>query len=387
MRENHAGFFGERLAEVRAVRGYTQGALATAVGITNRAISLYEKGNRKPAWDTLSKLAEELKVPVHFFTMARKREPAGTIYYRSLTAATKAGRTRARIYYSWLRGIICVVTEYVSLIPSSFPPCKTGVDPSEIDHDVIDSIVAEVKAFWKVDKHPVQNMVGLLEKHGGIVVRRKLGTASLDAFSNWAVEEEVPYFILSEGKSAVRSRFDAAHELAHIVLHRNVPQRVFNNPNYFSEIEEQAHYFAGAFLLPEESFLNDIPYRITLDSLIPVKSRWKVSLGAIIMRLSNLQFISDSKKQRLFAEISRRGWRKQEPLDDEMGYEEPVILRSAFDLIAEQGIECAKLFITALGLYPSDAEDAVGLRGYFGHREEGASNGWVMPKIKLHREM
>ena len=384
MTENHAGFLGERLVEARTVRGYTQDALASIVGVSNRAISFYEKGNRKPSWDTLSKLAKELNVPVHFFTRAKKRECTGAIYYRSLTAATKAGRTRAEIYYSWLRDVMRVVTEYVTLIPNNFAPCKVGADPSRISHDTIDSVITEIKSFWKLDNQPVQNMVGLLEKNGGIVVRRELGTAKLDAFSNWVAEEDTPYFILGKGKSAVRSRFDAAHELAHIALHRYVPQRVFNNPNYFNEIEGQAHYFAGAFLLPEENFLNDIPYRITLDSLIPVKSRWKVSLGAIIMRLWNLQFISDSKKQRLFAEISRRGWRKQEPLDDEMEYEKPVIVRSTFDLIAEQGIDCAKLFITALGLYPSDAEDAVGLKGYFVRREEGENNGWIMPNIKVH---
>lgn len=40
----------------------------------------------------------------------------------------------------------------------------------------------------------------------------------IDAFSLW--RDDRPYIFLNTSKSAERSRFDAAHELGHLVLHR-----------------------------------------------------------------------------------------------------------------------------------------------------------------------
>src|SRR3546814_6566541 len=44
-------------------------------------------------------------------------------------------------------------------------------------------------------------------------------TKNVDAFSCWRNGQ--PFVFLNTFKSAERSRFDAAHELAHLVLHRH----------------------------------------------------------------------------------------------------------------------------------------------------------------------
>ncbi len=377
------GFSGIRLSEMRCVNGYTQASLAKEIGITNKAISSYESGGRKPSWDILSKLAAKFDVPVHFFMVPIKRNDVGAIYYRSMVAATKIARTKAEIYYAWLRDILSILHEYVEFLPNAFPDCILISDPNEIDDEMIDQVASQLKISWNVDDSCINNIVGLIESKGGVVVRRRLGTTSLDAFSNWSPDDHTPYFILNTGKSAVRSRFDIAHELGHVMLHRNIPEHVFNDPIYFKEIERQAHYFAGTFLLPEDAFLKDVPFRITLDTLLPIKSKWKVSLAAIVMRLRNLRLIDETKFKRLFYEMSRRGWRKEEPLDNYFQYEEPLIIKRAFEVMEQQGIDCSNLFKASLGLSNNQVEQATGLSGFFSERKDRDGIIQLTAKIKL----
>lgn len=54
---------GRRIAARRTRRGLSQRALAPAVGVTQGAITAWERGENVPRWDELRKLADELDVP------------------------------------------------------------------------------------------------------------------------------------------------------------------------------------------------------------------------------------------------------------------------------------------------------------------------------------
>jgi len=58
--------FGERLKRLRKKRNLDQTALANIVGLTQGAISLYERGERDPSTDTLAKLADFFDVSVDY---------------------------------------------------------------------------------------------------------------------------------------------------------------------------------------------------------------------------------------------------------------------------------------------------------------------------------
>ena len=55
---------GQRLRHVREARGWTQAQLAAAVGLTQDAISLYERGKRSMRVETLVDIARALDVPL-----------------------------------------------------------------------------------------------------------------------------------------------------------------------------------------------------------------------------------------------------------------------------------------------------------------------------------
>lgn len=58
--------FQERLRAARRMRGMEQAQLAAAAGLPAASISHFEKGNRKPSFDNLRRLARALDVSTDF---------------------------------------------------------------------------------------------------------------------------------------------------------------------------------------------------------------------------------------------------------------------------------------------------------------------------------
>ncbi|MBF8378516.1 helix-turn-helix transcriptional regulator [Alicyclobacillus mali] len=58
--------FGERLERLRIQQGLSQDQLAEAVGLTRAAVSHYEKGRRRPDFDTVRKLADFFHVSTDY---------------------------------------------------------------------------------------------------------------------------------------------------------------------------------------------------------------------------------------------------------------------------------------------------------------------------------
>ena len=165
--------------------------------------------------------------------------------------------------------------------------------------------------------------------------------------------------------SAVRSRFDAAHELGHMVLHRNIDENKLRDTSYFKLIESQANSFASAFLLPEQTFSQEVLFAPNLGMLVALKSKWRVSIAAMVMRLRQLRLISRERERRLFMNISKRHWRTKEPLDDELEIEKPSVLQKVFDLLITKNVINQQSLTINLGLYIEDVERAIGMPGYF----------------------
>jgi len=329
------GFVGERLRQAREARGLTTVALAELVGVTRSAISLYENGNATPQSEVLIKLSSKLSMPVAFFLKPINSHVEDTIFYRSLSSTTRIARASAKTRYQWLsEDIVPFVREYVS-----YPEPNIGVFNNalgELTDNRIEDIAKIVRSKWGLGAGPISNVTLLFENNGIIVSKIELCEPKLDAFSAWNSADNRPYIVANIDKhSAVRWRFNISHELGHLVMHKNVGNKQLANLRNFKIIEQQANRFAGAFLLPPESFARDI-YAPTLDVLRSLKPKWKVAIGAMIKRLENLDIISENEARRLWINYNRRGWRTEEPLDNETPFEQPRLLRKALELLASQ---------------------------------------------------
>ena len=108
-----------------------------------------------------------------------------------------------------------------------------------------------------------------MESNGIVVTRGSLGFAKMDGVSRWSQVDARPYIFLCMDKAnGFRTRFDSAHELAHIVLHKAVTDADYQK--HYHLLEKQAHRFANAILLPAASFAREVRYP-TLDTFLALK--------------------------------------------------------------------------------------------------------------------
>jgi Zn-dependent peptidase ImmA (M78 family)/transcriptional regulator with XRE-family HTH domain len=373
MMVERSGFSGRRLLEAREARGISRTELARQLGVSKQAVSQYEKGQRSPSGDVLFGMARNLGVPLHFFMERKAAQVTGTVFFRSMAAATKNAREGAKRKYVWAKDLVRYLREFIEFPRVNFPSSSVPADPVALTDEDIERIATETRRFWGLGDGPISNVTWLLENNGAIVIRQDFDVKTLDAFSEWDVEDHTPYFVLGVGKtSAARSRLDAAHELGHMILHRHAKSI---GSATFRLIEDQAYRFAGAFLLPAPSFRVEV--MPTFRSLLLAKAKWRVSVAAMIKRMANLGLISPIREQRLFANLSRRGWRTKEPLDDELEMEEPRLIKRSLDLLSANGMVRPDDLKARLGLYIEDIENVTGLPGYFAQGPESPE----FPKI------
>lgn len=352
-------FNGANIRRALEARGISAVALAELIGVTKSAISHYEHGTKIPHPDTQTKIGRALNLPVSFFYQPTLSEEIPKIYFRSLAAATKTARTKEVRRFQWHVMVTEFVRRFAELPYVEIPDLDISVNPGHITFDEIELYALEIRRAWGLGVEPISDVVELLESKGIVLARCRFDNDSLDAYSSWA--NDGPHIILGDDKdAAVRSRFDAVHELAHLVLHKSLDTKVLNDRTTLRLVETQAHCFAGAFLLPDTSFSSDF-FIPTLDSLLSLKLRWKVSVAAMIMRSLALGLISEEQQKRLMIGRARRGWLKREPYDDDIPVERPALLKTALELGLMHGRTSRSAIRAMLPFAPTDIEQLAGL--------------------------
>lgn len=360
MRTGVSGFRSERLVEARAARGLTQVALADLSGRTSSSISRWEAGDQLPEREALQALARGVNLPVHFFMVAAGEHGTAPMFARSMAATTKTVRARVSTRLRWAQDISLRLQESLDL-PIPNVPTIGACNFSEIRDEDIERMAMECREAWGLGLGPIADMLLVLENAGVIVIKERVDSGTMDGLSNWSSADGRPYvFLASDKATCARSRLDAAHELGHLVLHGGLTERALYDAAAFKEIERQAFAFAGAFLLPAESFGAEV-WSPSLSSFVTLKGRWKTSVGAMIMRCASLGIIDNESKQRLFKHYSAKGWRKQEPLDDILPMEEPRLLSRSVRLVCDEGVFTRSEFVDALSLSTTDIESLCGL--------------------------
>ncbi|MBN1458763.1 MAG: ImmA/IrrE family metallo-endopeptidase [Armatimonadetes bacterium] len=360
------GFNGDRLREARETRGLTAVALSELAGVTPQAISRYEHGDASPSREVTEAFARSLNVPLAFFTYAARSAKPTTVFYRSMAAATKRARTRAQWKLTWLSDLVDYLGQSVAFPESNLPDLRLPADPLAISNDDIESAAEDARRFWSMGVDaPIGNMVALLENNGVIVARQSLGAEELDSLSTFDPGEPRAFVILGVDKgTAVRWRYDAAHELGHLVLHSAVSDRDLVRATIFNKIEEQAHRFAGAFLMPYAAFSEDV-FALSLDVLRELKPKWKTSVASMIRRSRHTGLITEETEKRMWINLSRRGWRREEPYDETWQPEEPRVLARAIELVLTEGRRTVDDLVVGTGLSSADIESLAGLSSGF----------------------
>lgn len=367
MRPGTLGFVGIRLKEAREARGITQTSLAQLLNISKSMVSNYENNNGTPNPEILQSISNTLNMPVQYFLNPNiNEELQSPLFFRSMSATTLSARNSAEQRHKWLKTMVEYLNEYVTFPNPNIPDFgfKSGIN--EISEQDIEEAASEARKFFNLGDGPISNVVYLLENNGAIVSRIGLNADSLDAFSNWEPTIRFPFVVLNSAKECcVRSRFDAAHELGHLILHRNISKEIVRRTPEFKQMEAQAHRFAGAFLMPAETFA-DVFWPHTLDVMLTLKSHWKTSISSMIMRARHLDLIDKDYETKLWRFYARRGYKKNEPLDDTLVPEKPILLGQALELVLREGIKTKNQILSDLSISRLDIEEFAGLpNGYF----------------------
>lgn len=338
----------ERLKEALQFREKTMTTLAEETGIRKQSLSLYANGGNIPPYENVQKIADILKFPVDFFmTKDLCVTMTGNIYFRSQASATKRLRRAQKIKLEYVAKMYGVLLNYINFPRTNFPEdieINLPQDSFEADSETafieIEKLAAQVRAYWKLGDGPIENLQYVLESNGIIVTGFRDVNSAIDAFSQQIrVNEKMVYIIaLATGMKPIeRLRFDMAHELGHILMHSWGEDNEYIGRDEFNAREKQANMFAGAFLLPKDSFVRTVAaYPTNVDYYRFLKDKWKVSMQAMMYRARQLNVISANQFQYMMRIVSRKGWRTKEP-GDVPGQLGETIFQGAIDLLFDGG--------------------------------------------------
>ncbi len=324
-------FAGDRLTLARQLEGLRKSDLAARIEKSATTVAAWEAGTKRPTAANVAQLALGLGVTPAFFAPRGTEATTEDVvpHFRSLRSTSQRARDQAFAYGLLAVDIADAIEKHVEFPEVDVPSFEVSADDGG---DGPEDAARELRRAWGIDMGPMKHMVRLLENHGVLVVFSPTQTSSVDAYSFESASR--PVIVLNPVKSDYyRQRFDVAHELGHLVMHRDAEPggRV---------VEEQANRFASELLMPAAEIQKVLPTVMNArawDALGTLKEQWGVSIQALLFRARRLGTISDVTYRNAIITLSQRGWRRNEP-GLVTAVEQPSMLPRSTELLEESGI-------------------------------------------------
>jgi Zn-dependent peptidase ImmA (M78 family)/transcriptional regulator with XRE-family HTH domain len=301
------------LVLAREACGITQSQLALRVEMTQAHVSRFEAGISIPTPDTLKRIAAELGRPVEFFELTddlygidtslllhRKKKALSAKLLRQLHAEVNVRRLQI--------SRLLLAAHIEPTVPFPF------IDVHE-QRGGPTAIAQNARAAWCLPRGPIENLTAAIESAGGLILSWPCGSRHFDGVSQIA-SGAPPLFVLNSEAPSDRLRFSLAHEVGHVIMHR-LPSET---------AESEANAFASEFLMPRADIISEL-HGLTLSRLAELKSYWRVSMQALLMRATQLKAISESAGRKLWIELSSAGYRSEEPIETQFPSETPTAVR------------------------------------------------------------
>lgn len=309
----------EMITRSREFRGLKQIEFSKLLdGINQATLSRIERGIIEVTEGQLKQISKVLNFPESYFKQ--------NIHFR--LSSELNFRKRANVKSIDKRQLEATINILIKSIDNLFLEVELpDYKIPEVDYETYNeydypSIVAEqVRKYYKLGEGPIENINNILEANGIIVIELTNTISEFDGVSAFT-EKGRPIIILNENKPNDRKRFNLAHELGHLVMH----EQDFVAP--YRDKEKEANEFAGSFLFPKRSIQNRL-HGLTLREAIRLKSIWHVSIASIITNARRYGEITKREQTNLMIELSRNGWRKNEPGNVEI--DKPRLLNYILD--------------------------------------------------------
>jgi Zn-dependent peptidase ImmA (M78 family)/transcriptional regulator with XRE-family HTH domain len=297
----------ECIREAREARGLQLEAFAELLQVTKQAVSRYESGLAAPSGEIMRRIIGITGQPPSFFVTPRERAASGiSPFWRGLKRMELHHRKRISRRLEWAADIVAYLDQFIDLPEVSLP--AIDFDPTTQSTDQIEHAADALRDSWGLGRGPLRDLSAIMELHGFILVRESVECDDMDAVSSWQAGR--PYVLFSSDVlSGPRNAYNLAHELGHMLLHSSVEVTSYN----IALIEKQANRFAGALLLPQDTFSREI-LGTSIDHFLFLKEKWGIAIAAMAYRCRDLEIINSNQFSYIFRQLNIKKYGKKSPL-------------------------------------------------------------------------
>jgi len=310
-----------------------------------------EKGILPITEEILENIASITNYPLSFFYKQDVKRPISSFYYRKrVVAGPKKNLFQLEAKMDIIRGAIDELLKSVDLPEFNLPNIDLSLrsDTSTNFKEKAEEAARKTRDFLKIPSGPIDRMIYHLEKHGIIIFQITPDIEKFDGIT-LVLDSGQPIIFINKNIPNDRKRFTIAHELGHLVMHIGRFESL--NLDLDRDEEMETNSFASEFCMPAFESIKDL-LDLNFEELGTLKSYWKLSKAAILLKAKQIEAISPEKYKFMIIRLSQRGERKTElgtvPLD------EPTLINRLIDLhLGDLGYTKSEL-AEILGLTVSD---------------------------------
>ncbi|MGL5312766.1 MAG: XRE family transcriptional regulator [Peptostreptococcaceae bacterium] len=347
-------FNGKRLKMARMYRGKTIDMLASETKINKKDIIAFEEEKYKPVPENEMKLANALRFPKeYFFQNDNIKVTVENTHIRPESPIPRVEEISYKEKLVMTHKIISFIEGYIRFPEMNLP---TNLNRN----DDIEELATKVRRHWGLGDGVIGNMVTLLEVNGIAISGMNIEKKGAVSFTQKQSIDKKSRYLVSLGndrKSATIRNYDLAYELAYIVsVDAGIPAKKFSKDE-----------FACAFLLPKETFFEDLNNVNEIEDYVELKKKWIVPISAMVLRAYQLGVINYKKYMYLMREMEKQGWLNKEPLDDNIKATSPALLKKSVEMLIDNKIMSSTTLVDnlancGLNLYPEDIENLLALK-------------------------
>lgn len=301
-------------AEVLQIRAYREQAnmsqedLGSQIGVTRQTIAAWEKGERAPSLEQLSKISRALGTPLDLF-LGDVDDAGSALLFRADNPECLSPELRTLLARK--------AQDYVSVEKmtgelSALPPSHNleGYDPLTSE-----TMGREIRDWLGVEHAPLGDVLSLLENKGIKVILHLLPN-EVSGFSAYTEEMGGVIFVNADHPTE-RKYFTAMHELGHLIFHRREYGKASSGKDRAKE--SAVNHFAGSVLMPrnvvEKELRNYRRQWIPLPLLQDLKRRYQMSMRAILIRAHQVGVLLPSQKREQYNALDKKfGPKDEEPV-------------------------------------------------------------------------
>lgn len=277
----------KRIKSARNLAGLSLRELSDKmVGIvSHNAIKKYEMGIMMPDSKVLIALANALQVKTDYFFRPYEVSIENIEFRKKSKLLVKEANSIKEKVMDSISNYI-ELEQFLNITTVFNNPLK---DIRVSNGEDVELAVNTLLNNWKLGYNALPNVIELLEDKGIKVIEID-GNDNFDGLSGWA-NNTIPVIVINKNFPVERKRLTALHELAHLLL-------VFNENVDNKQKEKLCHRFAGAMLMPKDTFIEELGHSrkdISIPELISIKETYGISMQAIMARAKDLDIISEDR--------------------------------------------------------------------------------------------